>query len=778
MGKTLVIVESPAKCKKIESYLGEGYRCIASYGHIQGLDNSLGMRCIDVENQFRPVYVHLPEKQQQIQRLISECGRATEVILATDDDREGEAIAWHICKVCGLSVETTKRILFHEITKPAITNAVRNPTRININTIYAQQARQILDFVVGYSISPILWKHISRHTKEGLSAGRCQTPALRLVYDNQKDIDQSPGKKVYNTTGYFTSLNLPFQLNHNYDLEQPMESFLEESVNFDHVYSCQKARETKKQAPAPFTTSTLQQTASSVLHISPKDTMKICQKLYEGGYITYMRTDSKTLSKEFLETVEPRIKEKYGENYVRENLMELSERAQEPVKKSKKSKKKKEEEEKESIAQEAHEAIRPTDILCEKVADTMDPREKKMYQLIWRTTMEACMATAQYLSLTAIITGYDDHQYRYSAEKVVFPGWKAVGGYEEENPIYEHLLSLKKNNKIEYKKVESKVTMKELKSHYTEAKLIALMEQKGIGRPSTFSSLLDKIQQRGYVKKENVKGKSISCTDYVLEDDAIEETISHREFGNEKGKLVVQPTGYLVIEFLVKHFPDLFEYGYTKQMEDRLDKIAKAEDIWYELCRECYQDIQTASRDLVSDNATIVIDEYHTYIIGKYGPVIKYNPTGDKKDISFKAVKKELDMEALKLGTLKLEDILEVKDAGGRVLGEYQGCPLYIKKGKFGMYVEWGDQKRSLKTLDNISECDITYDVVVNSILSVNKSIVREITKDMTIRAGKYGAYIYFKTGSMTKPSFKSLKGFKDDYEKCSIKKVVEYYNK
>jgi DNA topoisomerase-1 len=777
MGKTLVIVESPAKCKKIESYLGDGYRCIASYGHIQGLDNSRGLRCIDVEHQFRPVYVHLPEKQQQIQRLISECGRATEVILATDDDREGEAIAWHICMVCGLSVETTKRILFHEITKPAITQAVQNPTRINMNTIYAQQARQILDFVVGYTISPILWEHISRHTKEGLSAGRCQTPALRLVYDNQKDIDQSPGKKVYNTTGYFTSLNLPFQLNHHYDSEGPMETFLEESVNLDHVYSCQKPRETKKQPPTPFTTSMLQQTASSVLHITPKDTMRICQKLYEGGYITYMRTDSKTLSKEFLETVEPCIKEKYGENYVRENLMELSERAQEPVKKSKKSKKSKKEEEKESTAQEAHEAIRPTDITREKVHDTMEPREKKMYQLIWRTTMEACMATAQYLSLTATITSYESHQYRYSTEKVVFPGWKAVGGYEEDNPIYPHLLSLKNNNTIEYKKIESKVTMKELKSHYTEAKLISLLEQKGIGRPSTFSSLLDKIQERGYVKKENVKGKAISCTDYVLEDDAIEETISQREFGNEKGKLVVQPTGYLVVEFLIKHFPDLFEYGYTKQMEDRLDKIAKAEEIWYELCRECYQDIQHASRELVSDKVSIAIDEYHTYIIGKYGPVLKYSPTGDKKDISFKAVKKDLDMEALKAGSLSLEDILEVKDTKGRELGEYQGSSLYVKKGKFGLYVEWGEQKRSLKTLGDVAECDITYDMVVNSVLSINKAIVREITKDMSIRTGRYGAYIYYKTAAMGKPSFKSLKGFKEDYEKCSLKKVVEYYN-
>ena len=777
MGKTLVIVESPAKCKKIESYLGDGYRCIASYGHIQGLDNSRGLRCIDVENQFKPVYVHLPEKQNQIQRLISECGRATEVILATDDDREGEAIAWHICKVCGLSPETTKRILFHEITKPAITQAVQNPTRINMNTIYAQQARQILDFVVGYTISPILWEHISRHTKEGLSAGRCQTPALRLVYDNQKEIDEAPGKKVYNTTGYFTSLNLPFQLNHHYDSEQPMETFLEESVNFDHEYTYQTPRQTKKEPPAPFTTSTLQQTASSTLHISPKDTMKICQKLYEGGFITYMRTDSKTLSKEFLEKIEPLIKQKYGDMYVRENLMELSERAQEKPKKGKKTKKKKEEEEKESTAQEAHEAIRPTDMLREHIPDTMEPREKRMYHLIWRTTMEACMATAQYLSLSATITAHEGKQYRYSTEKVVFPGWKAVAGYEEENPIYEHLLSLKKKSVVEYKKVESKVSMKELKSHYTEAKLIALLEQRGIGRPSTFSTLLDKIQERGYVKKENVQGKKISCTDFVLEEDAIEETISQREFGNEKGKLVVQPTGYLVVEFLIKHFPDLFDYGYTKQMEDRLDKIAKAEEIWHNLCRECYQDIQLASRELVSNKVTIPIDKYHTYIIGKYGPVIKYNPTGDKKDITFKSVKKDIDMEALKRGDLNLDEILEVKESVGRELGEYQGEVLYLKKGKFGLYVEWGKEKRSLKSLENVAECDITYELVMNSILTVNKTIIREITKDMTIRNGKYGAYIYYKAENMKKPSFKSLKGFKEDYEKCPKKKIVDFYN-
>ena len=212
-------------------------------------------------------------------------------------------------------------------------------------------------------------------------------------------------------------------------------------------------------------------------------------------------------------------------------------------------------------------------------------------------------------------------------------------------------------------------------------------------------------------------------------------------------------------------------------MEDRLDKIANAEEIWYELCRECYEDIHRASKDLISDKVSISIDRYHTYIIGKYGPVIKYNPTGDKKDITFKAVKKDIDMEALKRGELTLEDIVEVKDSVGRELGEYQGEILYLKKGKFGLYVEWGKEKRSLKTLENVEECDITYEIVLNSILSVNKSILREITKDMTIRTGKYGAYIYYKTDGMKKPSFKSLKGFKEDSEKCAKKKAIEFYN-
>ena len=264
MGKhntnTLLIVESPAKCKKIEGFLGPGYKCLASYGHITTLQS---LKDVDIKNHFKPTFKMIDSKRQNINKLEAFIKRCDEVILATDDDREGEAIAWHICQQFGLPVATTKRILFHEITKPAIQRAVQQPTTINMNVVHAQQARQILDIIVGFKLSPFLWEHISRKTKSGLSAGRCQTPALRIIYENQKDIDNSPGKMVYTTTGYFTDHNLPFQLNFQYTNQEKMEEFLEESVGFNYVFSCGKTRNTTKNPPKPFTTSRIQQTANT-----------------------------------------------------------------------------------------------------------------------------------------------------------------------------------------------------------------------------------------------------------------------------------------------------------------------------------------------------------------------------------------------------------------------------------------------------------------------------------------------------------------------------------
>ncbi len=332
----LVIVESPAKCSKIESYLGNGYKCVASFGHIRQIAD--GLKSIDYNNNYNVVFKTIASKSKYINTLRKQIKNATEVILATDDDREGEAIAWHICKTFKLSITSTKRIIFHEITKSAIKSAISNPTRINMNTVNAQLARQVLDLLVGFTISPILWKHISRKTEGSLSAGRCQTPALRLVYEQNKLIKNSPGRKVYDTVGLFKKYN--FSLNYNYDNEDKMAEFLEESVNFSHTYTCSNPREVKKNPPKPFTTSILQQKSSNEFNFSPKQTMRLAQTLYENGYITYMRTDSAKYSKEFVDTAKKYIKKEYGNNYISKKINELINNSE---KKGKKRKKEKEE---------------------------------------------------------------------------------------------------------------------------------------------------------------------------------------------------------------------------------------------------------------------------------------------------------------------------------------------------------------------------------------------------------------------------------------------------
>tara|TARA_B110000858_G_C17801443_1_gene475535 strand:+ start:66 stop:2363 length:2298 start_codon:yes stop_codon:yes gene_type:complete len=752
----LVIVESPAKCKKIESFLGAGYTCLASYGHITTLQS---LKDVDIKNHFKPRFKMIDSKRQNINKLEAYIKKSDEVILATDDDREGEAIAWHICQQFGLPVATTKRIIFHEITKPALQRAVQQPTIINMNVVHAQQARQILDIIVGFKLSPLLWAHISRKTKTGLSAGRCQTPALRIIYENQKDIDKSPGKMVYTTTGYFTQHHLPFVLNHEFTEQSKIEEFLEESVGFDYLYACGKTRNTTKNPPRPFTTSRLQQTANTELRCSPKDTMAICQKLYEGGFITYMRTDSETYSKEFLDIAKNYITNKWGENYVMSSLETMGEKKKGKAKKGKK--------EDTNNAQEAHEAIRPTEITRLEIPENFSAKERKMYGLIWRNTVESCMAVAKYNAVTASISAPFEKEYRYSTEQVVFPGWKTVAGYEKENSVFAFLKALK--NVDSYKKVVSKVTLKELKQHYTEAKLVQILEEKGIGRPSTFASLIEKIQERGYVKRDNIKGKSINCVDFELEGEELNEIEHSREFGNEKNKLVIQSVGIMVIEFLLQHFPKFFDYGYSKDMENQLDLIAKNEMIWYKLCESCLTDIE--GTPCIQERKQYPIDDNHIYMIGKYGPVIKY--TDDQgENVKFKNVKKDIDMNKLENGEYTLKDILLVDDSRG--LGEIDGKRVIIKKGKYGHYADIEGKTVSLQKL-NKPVIDITIDDIKS--LLTNKDILREVTEYISLRKSKYGQYLYYKTPSHKTPEFISIKNMKEDAQTCNIDLIIDYVN-
>lgn len=736
---SIVIVESPAKCKKIESFLGKGYKCVASFGHIRHLDA--------IHAPFKPHFKLLPNKMKYIKKLKTAVKHAKEVILATDDDREGEAIAWHLCIYLKLPVSTTKRIIFHEITKAALQQAIQNPTHINMNKVYAQQARQMLDRLIGFTISPLLWKQFYHGgpKKSSLSAGRCQTPALRLVYDNQMEINASPGKQVYETTGTFKGWETPFVLDYEYIDPNKMEDFLEKSINCKHALLPPKNPTMRsKKAPLPFTTSTLQQKASNLLHFSPKRTMKLAQTLYEGGYITYMRTDSKKYSKEFIQTASSFIKKNWrvGDEYLRQNMNYIRVGTA-----------------KQKNAQEAHEAIRPTKVEKKSIPVTIGVAEKNLYALIWKNTVESCMSEAQAKHISLSIEAPEKHKYTCHAEQIIFPGWLIVGGYEKKNALFHQCEAVKKKKPIEYSKIYSKFVMKQLKKHYTEARLVQMLEKKGIGRPSTFSSLIDKIQTREYVTKMNIPGRTLCCTDYKLVSNELSEIEVERCCGNENNKLVIQPLGIMVIEFLISNLNSLFQYTYTKQMEDALDLISKGKAVSRTICKACNDEMDALMSNISEDNQRIRIDDHHVYMVARYGPVIKYEKDGE---VQFKKVKKGIDLGKLRKGEYVLSDlIVDTPTFTGRRLGSFKNEEVLLKKGRYGLYIACGKKNYSIKGIKK-SENNIVLEDVIDILLgkkSNNPKVLLVINDTMSVRNGKYGAYIFYKTEAMKKPRFLKLKG-------------------
>jgi DNA topoisomerase I len=783
MPTSLVIVESPAKCKKIESYLGPGYKVIASFGHLRNIS---GLEAIDIDNDFQTKYSVIQEdlKLKQIEKIRSEISKSFEVIIATDDDREGEAIGWHICDLFGLPITTTKRIIFHEITEHAIQSAISHPKLINMDLVQAQQSRQILDLLVGFTISPILWNCVSKTHNSSLSAGRCQTPALRLIYDNFLDIKSSPGKIVYNTVGYFTNLNLVFDLNKQFSTNNEVTDFLEKCKSWDFLCSTTSPKKVIKKSPEPLTTSSLQQLASNELHLSPKETMKYAQQLYEGGYITYMRTDSKKYSQEFVDNVKKFIRGLHGDQYISQtidNLVVGQKEKEESVKKVKKTVA-----EKKGIPtpQEAHEAIRPVNINMRTLSieeSTIDlhPKTIRLYHLIWKRTLESCMPSAQYNSVSAKIPAPNETEFVYKTEQPIFLGWQIIEPAKNNNNDnnYQYITTLKQNISMNSKKIDAKFTMNDLKSHYTEARLVQLLEEKGIGRPSTFASLVDKIQERKYVEKQNITGKEIECSDYSLVENTISETISKREFGNEKNKLVIQPLGVIVIEFLIINFDSFFNYDYTKEMEDCLDLIATGQTKWNNLCDKCHKELTDVMRDVKHlKKFSIEIDKQHTLIIGKHGPVVKCVNSKNPKKATFLPVKKNLDLEAIKhIPNLSLEDVIDSNITNSNAIGKYKGQDLFIKKGKYGVYAQWGKETKSLKEefssvpIDKIEYIDIIRFLDKDTILDPSKPVglVRELNYHLSIRSGKYGDYIFYKKPRAKKPEFLKLNGFDSDYKKC-----------
>jgi DNA topoisomerase-1 len=764
----LIIVESPAKCKKIEEYCGEGYKCIASYGHLRGLNS---LESIKYELDFETTYdiIDDPKKRRHIEFMRKEIAFANEVILATDADREGEAIAWHICDLFDLPINTTPRIIFHEITKNAICKALQSPTTINMNMVHSQKAREIIDMLIGFKVSPVLWKHIARKKEGGLSAGRCQTPALKLVYENQKKCDEKTREMEYQIVGYFTSKCVPFTLNKTFSEEEVVTEFLTDSNSFQHIFTRTQMDRQFYEPPEPLITSRIQQIASNEMKLSPKETMSICQSLYEQGYITYMRTDCKRYSTEFLSTVKKYIVTRFNrENYIHRNIDILSNESDD--------------------AKEAHEAIRPTNISLQSLPEEFTAREKKMYKLIWETTLESCMSSAEYLFFNAIITGAKNTKYSRKFEILDFAGWHQVkqrmcGEFEK---LYSFFSQLPIYKEVNFSKISATVGSKGGVTHYSESKLVQLLEEKGIGRPSTYASIIDKIQERKYVKKQDIKGKKIECKEFETDGNVLSEKLVIKEFGNEKSKMVLQEEGNVVITFLNEHFTDLFDYEYTRFMEERLDDVFNGNKKWQDVCRECLINIEDCCNKLsVLGKFEVKIDTEHSYIIGKYGHVIK--KTDKFQKISFIPLKQgiNINLSKLKDGGYKITDLIETEtetelEKGNTRekafnLGNYEEKDIILKKGKYGLYAVWGDKNISLgnRPMENVE-----YDEVVAKINEQKEkpsSIIRHLNDDISIRCSTKGDYIFYKTKKMKKPKFFRLNGLTEDYKTCQKDVLINW---
>lgn len=801
----LVIVESPSKCAKIESYLGPQYKCIASKGHIREIG---GLKNIDVKHNFAPSFTIMADKAahvEQMRAILShyKSQQKTNIFLATDDDREGEAIAWHLCQVFDLPVETTPRLLFREITKPAILDAIQNPSRINMNMVYAQHARQVLDILVGFKISPVLWKQIHNEKKNALSAGRCQTPALRLVYDNEMERKRSTPEMRYKTIGRFFSQSIAFDLNREFETVETAEAFLEETKQHAHTLTIHPAKPTTKRAPQPLNTSRLLQIASNVLRSSPKQTMQTCQTLYQNGWITYMRTENTKYSAQFLDIIRAHLEKTYGTSYIGPLDALVNKDDTNP-----------------------HEAIRATDIHLRELPDTCKAHEVSMYALIWRMTMESCMPDATYNTTTVSISapGQGDVLYNHILEIPVFMGWKKVAceqraeGPREDEPetrlLFFQTLSEATKQNVPYTYIESTVVMRNKLSHYTEASLVQALEERGIGRPSTFATIVDTIQERGYVHCTDIPGKIHKCIDFKLRRSGstgiLDKNVQERAFGNEKSKLAIQPMGILCIEFLIHHFDTLFSYSYTKTMEDDLDKITNfageaKHNPWYDLCSTCNEDIEELTKvALAKPKETYPLDECHELVFQSFGPSIRQRDATTGQ-LRYRAVKPNMmiDLDKLRAKQYTLQDLLALDN---EYLGEYEGGGLYIKVGKFGAYAEWNGQRRTLRGLD-VPLDQLDYATVVDYLskedtktedsadLGVedgssthtsavrrpppppNKAVLRTLTTELSIRKGKYGPYIYYKTASMGAPQFFPLKKCPLDYKTSVLEPLVEWIN-
>lgn len=764
MQKNLVIVESPAKAKTIEKYLGADYKVMSSYGHIRDLKKKdFG---VDLKT-FEPQYEIPADKRKVVTELRAQAKKSEAVWLASDEDREGEAISWHLAEVLGLDPKETRRIVFHEITKPAILSAIEHPRHIDLNLVDAQQARRVLDRLVGFKLSPVLWRKV----RPSLSAGRVQSVAVRLIVEREREIQQFKPESSYRVTAVFevpasngSITLLKAELNKRFATRDEAQAFLEKCKKATFTIDAITTRPTKRNPAPPFTTSTLQQEAARKLGFPVAVTMRVAQSLYESGLITYMRTDSMNLSDLCLNSCGPVISSLMGDEYHQRRTYHTHSKG----------------------AQEAHEAIRPTDMNRQTIEG--DTREQRLYELIWKRTIACQMADAKLERTTVnIAVSETDEMFQATGEVIRFDGFLRVyresqGDDENANADESKLLPpMNEGETLQRREVVAQQRFSQQPARYTEASLVHKMEELGIGRPSTYAPTISTIQNREYVVKGDAEGTPRSYDQLTLQSDTISETTQSENVGSNRGKLVPTDIGLVVNDFLMEYFPEIMDYNFTANVEKQFDEVAEGKENWTEMISNFYQDFEPQVERTLNEKTEHRVGERELGVdpksgkpvsvkIGRFGPVVQMGTPSDDEKPQFANLTKGQSIE-----TITLEEALELFKLP-RTLGELEGQVVKANVGRFGPYVQLGKLFVSIPKGED--PMDITLERAAELIqekrLKEEQSHLKQFDEDpdLEVRAGRWGPYIAYKGKNYKLPKSDAERATELTYDEC--KKIIE----
>ena len=728
MADNLVIVESPAKAKTIQKFLGSDYVVKSSFGHIRDLqDNKLS---VDVDKNFSPEYVIPSDKKKVVSELKKAAGAAKTVWLASDEDREGEAISWHLFETLGLKADNTKRIVFHEITKDAILAAVQNPRSIDMNLVNAQQARRVLDRLVGFELSPVLWRKIQPR----LSAGRVQSVALRLVVEREKEIMEFRNEAfyrvdaVFNPEGFPASVKVKATLDTKFKTIEEARAFLQDCIGANFQISDVEKKEAVRFPAAPFTTSTLQQEAARKLHLPVSVTMRTAQALYERGLITYMRTDSTNLSALAIGTAKKFINENFGEEYSKTRQFRTHSKG----------------------AQEAHEAIRPTFIENTGIEGTA--QEKKLYNLIWKRTVASQMADAKVLNTTMRISSDKrSEKFNVQATQVLFDGFLKLymEGTDDQETVEDEIVlpDLEVGTSLISKGMTAECKFTAAPPRYSEATLVKKLEELGIGRPSTYAPTIATLTTgRGYIVKGDKEGSKVSVRDLELKNGTVTEKSRTETIGAERSKLLPQEIGMIVSDFLEKNFTDIMDYDFTANVEKDFDKIADGNLVWNDVIGEFYSPFHDKVDEVLKDgnysrvSRELGTDSEGNKLVAKFGRFGPFIQKGEGQNVQYASLSKGQLIESI-----TLEEALKLFELP-RVIGEYNGIEVIAMKGRYGSYLKYGDKNISLPRGKDpirvsLEECCKIIDDT-NSNTAANAVMAEYKDSDIQVMNGRYGAYI------------------------------------